>query len=218
VSIRTADYREAIEHLPDGTSLVIHDFTWADYERLLNDLVDRPHLRVSYDRGKLEIMSPLPEHEVYIRFIDDLVRAVSDALGVELEKLGSTTWKSRRLARAVEPDACYYVASAERIIGKRTIDLETDPPPDVVVEIDVTNESLAKFTIYAALGVPEIWRYDGKSAQFYALNEGSYLGIPESRFLRGLTSVMLAEALEQSKKDGQTTALAAFRRRLQSSN
>jgi Uma2 family endonuclease len=96
---------EAIEHLPDGTSLVIHDFAWADYERLLNDLRDRPHLRVSYDEGKLEIMSPLPEHEDYARFIDDLVRAVADALGVELEKRGGATSKSRRLARGVEPDA-----------------------------------------------------------------------------------------------------------------
>ena len=207
---------EAIEHLPDGMSLVIHDFTWADYERLLNDLAHRPHLRVSYDEGKLEIMSPLPEHEDYARFIDDLVRAVADALGVELEKRGGATWKSRRLARGVEPDACYYVTSAARIIGKRTIDFDTDPPPDVVVEIDVTNESLAKFGIYAALGVPEIWRYDTKSAQFYALTEGSYLGIPDSRFLRGLTPALLVEALEQSKKDGQTRALAAFRRRFES--
>ena len=71
---RTVDCLEAIEHLPEGATLVIQQFTWNDYERLLEHLRDRPHLRVSYDQGRLEIRSPLPEHEEYARFIDDLVR------------------------------------------------------------------------------------------------------------------------------------------------
>lgn len=105
----TADYRDAIEPLPDGTTLVIQQFSWDDYERLLDDLSDRPHLRVSYDRGTLEIMTPLQAHEEYARFIDDLVRVFAEEFDVKLEKRGSVTWKRRSLARAVEPDACYYV-------------------------------------------------------------------------------------------------------------
>jgi Uma2 family endonuclease len=115
---------DATAHLPDGATLIVPQFDWDDYERLLEDLTERPRLRVSYDCGRLEIVSPLPEHEKYARFIDDLVRAFADAYGLELEKLGHTTWKRRALAKGVEADACYYIRSAKRIIGKRKIDLD----------------------------------------------------------------------------------------------
>ncbi len=179
MSIRTADYIDAIEHLPDGATLVMRQFSWDDYERLLEELRNRPHLRVSYDSGNLEIMSPLPEHEKYAAFIDDLVRFVSEALDQNLEKLGRTTWKKRSVAKGVEPDTCFYVKNAVHIIGKRKIDLESDPPPDIAVEIDITNESSSKFPIYAALSVPEIWRYDGQKMQFFRLVRGAYREISE---------------------------------------
>jgi len=217
MTTRTVDARDAIEHLPDGATLIIHDLDWDQYERLLKDLTDRPHLRVSYDCGNLEIMSPLPEREEYAEFIDDLVPLVADRLNLRLEKRGKATWKRRRLARGVEPDGCYYIANADRIIGRRTIDLEHDPPPDIVLEIDITNESLRKFPIYAALSVPEVWRYDGRTMWFYRLSGDSYHEIEESQFLPGLKPPMLAEAVEQSKTDGQTAARHAFREKLQRS-
>ena len=180
---------------------------------MLKDLSDRPGLRVSYDRGKLEIMTPLPEHEEYARFIDLLVYVMAEELDLKLQSYGSATWKRRRLARGVEPDACYYVATADGVIGKREIDLESDPPPDIVVEIDVTNESLSKFSIYAALAVPEIWWYDGTRVQFYERAGDRYGEISESRFLAGLTPAILAGALEHNKTQGQTAALRTFRQR-----
>ena len=211
--VPTTTIREAVEHMPKGATLVIHRVPWDEYESLVEDLSEE-HFRVSYDQGKLEIMSPLREHEEYARFIDRLASAVAERLQVTLEMLGSTTWKRRRLARGVEPDACYYVANADRIIGKRTIDLESDPPPDIVVEIDITNESLSQFPVYAALRVPEIWHYDGETLRFYELIENSYREVPESRFFPGLKPSLLAEALEESKTKGQTAALAAFRDKL----
>lgn len=216
VDTRTAEYLEAIEHLPDGATLVIQQSAWEDYERLLEDLRDRPHLRVSYDRGLLQIMSPLPEHEEYARFIDAVVRTLADLLDVSVQNYGAATWKSQRLGRGVEPDSCYYVRNATRVIGKRTFDLESDPPPDIVVEIDVTNESLGKFSLYASLGVPEIWRYNGRTCQFYELTDGQYGEIQESRLLAGLTPAALVEALEDSKTMGQTAALRTFRQRTRS--
>ena len=77
--------------------------------------------------------------------------------------------------KGAEPDGSFYVQNADAIIGKRRIDLSVDPPPDVVVEIDITSESLSKFPIYAAFGVPEIWRYDGRAAQIYHLVNQSYV-------------------------------------------
>ena len=214
VSTRTTDYRDAIEHIPIGATLVFRDVGWDEYERLLDDVRDRPGLRITYDEGRLEIMSPLPEHEEYKDFILRAAHVLSEVRGIPIETRGSATWKRRGFRKGTEPDTCFYVAAAPRIIGKRTLDLDIDPPPDIVVEIDVTNESLSKFPIYAALGVPEIWRYDGKSVLFYARSADGYHAIAESRFLPSLTPALLAEALEQSKTAGQTAALAAFREKL----
>jgi Uma2 family endonuclease len=210
------EYREAIGRLPEGATLIVQRVGWDEYERLLDDLIDRPDLRLSYDRGRLEVMTPLAEHEAHARFVDDLVRIVAEERGLLLEKRGSATWKRRALARGVEADACYYVAAARRVIGKRTIDLDVDPPPDLVVEIDITNESIGKRPIYAAFGVREIWRYDGTDVSFHVLVENEYRPVPDSLSFPGLTPALVAQALAESTRDGQTAALHAFRRRLRS--
>jgi Uma2 family endonuclease len=116
----------------------------------------------------------------------------------------------------VEPDCCYYVQNAPRIIGRRKIDLESDPPPDIVVEIDTTSNSLRKFSIYAALAVPEIWRYNGKTISIYELTDSKYTQVPSSRFLPGVTGELLVEFIELSKTHGHTKARRAFQQRLQS--
>lgn len=217
MSTRSAEYLEAIEHLPAGAILVFPQVSWEEYESLLEDLVDRPGLRVSYDEGRVEIMSPLSEHEDYKEFVSHLARVLSEEFNIPLEPRGSTTWKRRKLRKGAEPDTCFYVTNAYRIIGKRIIDLESDPPPDIVVEIDTTNESMSKFSIYAALGVPEIWHYDGKRVQMYAwTSELEYVTTPASRFFPSLTDSVLYEALEASKTQGHTEALRAFRQRVRS--
>ena len=106
-----------------------------------------------------------------------------------------------------------YVTNAQRVIGKDAIDLSVDPPPDIVVEIDKSNQSLNKLPIYATFGVPEIWRYDGrrKRTEIYELRGNSYVEIPASRFFPILSSGVLADFIERSKRQGQTAALSAFR-------
>lgn len=193
--------------------LVISQASWEEYERLLADLTGRPGIRVTYDRGRLEIMSPSPEHEEYKDLILRIVHVASEELGVPLETRGSTTWKRRSDQHGLEPDTCFYIANAHRVVGKRTLDLESDPAPDIAVEIDLTTESLSKLPIYAALGVPEVWRYDGRTTRFHAHADEGYREVPESQFLRGLTSAILTDVLAASKTSGQTAALAAFRRR-----
>jgi len=213
MSIRTRDYLDAIEHLPEGATLVFQQFSWDDYERLDN-LTDRHNVRLTYDSGRLEIMSPLAKHERYARLIEKMVFVFAEKLDVELESYGETTWKRRKLARGIQADCCYYVLNADRVIGKAAIDLESDPPPDIAVGIDIPNESLSKFTIYAALRVPEIWRYDDRKLHFYVLTGSSYRQTSESRFLAGLKPEMLADALELSKTAGQRSALRSFRKRI----
>ena len=216
MSLQTIDeILDAIEHLPRGASLVIPQVDWEDYELLLENFGKR-HLHVSYDSGRLEIVSPLPRHEMYGRFFDSLVREFATAHKLTVEMLGQTTWKRRALAKGVEADACYYVQNAERVIGKEDLDLEIDPPPDIAVEIDITSNSLRKLAIYAALSVPEIWRYNGKTIHMYTLAGSKYVEIAGSNILPGLTGSLLAELIELSRTHGQTKALEAFRRQIQS--
>src|SRR2546422_134496 len=126
--------------------------------------------------------------------------------------MASMSTSTQEYMEAIEH--CYYVTSADRIIGIKRIDLDVDPPPDIAVEIDITKDSLSEFHIYAALKIPEIWRYDGKTFQFYQLAGASYHKTAESSALPGLKSQMLATALDESEVVGQTEALAAFRRSL----
>jgi Uma2 family endonuclease len=210
MSTLTTDYLDLAERLPAGASLHLQDIGWDEYEHLLSQMESHPAHRLTYDRGRLVIMSPKREHETYKVFIGRLVYALSEELGVEVEATGSTTLKRKKMARGVEPDESFYVQNVARVVGQHAAISATDPPPDVAVEIDTTNESLDKFHIYAALGVPEIWRYDGEKAHFYQLAETSYQEIQSSVAFPLLTAEDLTRFLEQSKTEGQTAAVAAF--------
>lgn len=209
----TSGILDATDHLPNGATLVVPQVSWDDYEFLLDELGER-HLRVTYDCGTLEIMSPLGDHEAYARFFDAIVVESCDASNLEVEPLGGTTWKRRALGKGAEGDSCYYIRNARRIIGKLKIDLESDPPPDIVVEIDTTSHSLKKLSIYAALLVPEVWRYDGKNVHIYELTGGEYVEIQASHILPNLTGATLSEFIALMKIEGYTAARKAFRRRI----
>ena len=211
MSTHAASYLEVVEHLPDGAMLRLEGVSWDEYEQLLEELIQWPGMRVSYDHGRVEIISPTFEHENYIGFFSRLGQVLSEELDIVIEAAGATTYKQEQLLLGSEGDQSFYVRNASAIIGKRRIDLDVDPPPDVVVEVDITTESLSKFPIYAAFGVPEIWRYDGKRAAIYHLRGQDYVEATSSLSFPCLTSQAMTEFLEQNKMQGQTAALAAFR-------
>jgi Uma2 family endonuclease len=208
-----AEVLDALEHLPAGATLVIHEFSWDDYEQLLEDLGEGSHLRVSYDCGRLAVLSPSPTHGQSAWFIELLVAAFCEIRGLHLRGFGQTTWKKKSVRKGLEADACYYVAT--RIPGNKNLSLETDPPPDICVEVDVTRNSVNKLSVYASLGIPEVWIYDESSFRFYALSDGKYSTIEESRFLLGLTGPVLAEAMEACRTSEPLDVLKAFRNRIQ---
>ena len=216
--VAVSQYRNAIEHLPPGAMLVVHDVTWDEYEYLLEELSDRPGVRVTYDEGRLQAVSPLRAHEQYTQVIRDLALLVADALDLPLETLGSTTLQQPGRRRGVEADCCFYIASSHRIEGKITLDLKIDPPPDIAVEIDMSSDSRAKLPIYAGLGVPEIWLYDGKRARILELRDdpSEYVDVTASKFLECVTPQILDRFLAQCKTDGQTEIRRAIRKWLAS--
>jgi len=211
MSAYTSDYLEAIEHLPDGAMLRLEHISWDEYEQLLEELSEWRGMRVSYDHGRVEIMSPSFQHEKFIAFISGMGRILPEEMDLTVEAAGATTYKQERLLKGSEGDESFYVKNASAIIGKPQIDLDIDPPPDIVVEVDITNESLGKFPIYAAFLVPEIWRYNGKQAGIYHLVNENYIERDASLSFPFLTAQAMTEFLEQSKTQGQTSALAAFR-------
>ncbi len=184
---------------PAEQRVVLHNVSWETYERLLAEHADNSAPRFTYDRGELEIMSPNPEHERTNRRIAQLVLAVADEMGITAEDLGSTTFRREDLERGFEPDSCFYTRNEEAIRGKDRIDLTVDPPPDLVIEVDITSPSLDKLSIYARMGVPEVWRYDGRKVSILILGEEHYAETARSAALRPLTSEILSRFIEESK-------------------
>lgn len=201
---------ELIERLPTDGLLTQHGFTWDEYEEVLHILGDSKGRRVSYNDGTLQIMSPSQKHEHCAILIARLVDRLSSLQRIRVLSYGSSTIKKRRKQKGVEPDGCFYVQNATLVGTKDEIDFNVDPPPDVAVEIDLHHESLSKFPIYAALGVPEIWRYDGDSLTIYHLRAEQYIVSEASQALPLLTSAVLTEFLARSPKQDQYDILLAF--------
>src|SRR5262249_14225262 len=156
MSTQTIDYVDVIAQLPSGSRLVLYDVAWDEYYRLLEQIGDRSHFRISYENGRMEIVSPSAKHEKYKNLLHDLVLILGDELSLEVLSYGSTTLKVKAMKKGAEADDCFYIQHAADIGNKDDIDLTLDPPPDLVVEIDLIHESTGKLAIYAALGVPEI--------------------------------------------------------------
>lgn len=174
------------------------------------DVGDGRAWRIAYDGGVLEIRMPLTEHEEPVGMIEHFVGVLVDELGIEMRQLGALTLEREDLTRAIEPDTCFYIQNESLVRGK-SINLPTDPPPDLVVESDYTNSSLNKFTIYASLGVPEIWRYRDRTLQVYQLVEGNYQQTDRSLAFPFLPIAQIPDLIEQSKTIGQRAAVRLFR-------
>ncbi len=210
MSVETANYREVIERLPTDSTLILRGISWDDYEELLAAVGEAPGLRISYDQGTMQIMTPSSEHESYVRLIERLVDRVSSKLRIKVLSFGSATMKHSRWRKGSEPDGCFYVQSASRIGNRVLLDFTNDPPPDIVVEIDINHDSLSKFPIYAALGVSEIWRYDGQALAIYLLEQNQYITSEASLALPMLTSAVLTEFLSRSRNEDQYETLLEF--------
>lgn len=207
-------YLDAIRHLPVGGALSIPGVSWADYEALLEELGDRNAVRVAYDDGRLEIVSPSDRHERAKEFIQNVARVLADELGTELESVGSTTFKHPDLKKGAEPDTSFYVQHAAQVIGRDGLDLTVDPPPDVVVEVDVSHSSAMKLRVWAEIGVPEVWRYDGERTVMYRRSGDGYVEVPESLAFPSFTAETLAALLHRLRAEGQQAVLTAFRQSL----
>jgi Uma2 family endonuclease len=175
---------------------VLHNVSWEEYGKFL-EAIGENHVRVTYDRGRIEFMSPLPIHERYKHLFSLFFLALSKETGVKVYGMGSTTFRSQAAARGLEPDECYYIQSAERVRDLTKADLTVDPPPDLAIEVDITSSMLNRMEIYASLGIPEVWRCDGQVLEAYCLGaDGRYLRTPSSLAFPFLPLDDLLEAIQ----------------------
>lgn len=196
---------------PAEQRVVLRKVSWGTYERLLEEQADASAPRFTYDRGELEIMSPSPEHEKMNRRLAQLVLALTEEMGVESEDLGSTTYRREDLERGFEPDSCFYIENEDLIRGKDRVDLSVDPPPDLVIEIDITSPSISKMSIYAQMGIPEVWRYDGERLAMWKLDGPRYTEVAESPALPFLPAAVVSDFAGKVKTTKRTAWLMAVR-------
>jgi Uma2 family endonuclease len=196
--------------VPAGHQLLMKDISWTTYKSILAELGENRSYRVSYSQGVLEIMAPLPEHEVAKVIIGDLVKALLEELDIECWSLGSTTFDKESMDAGVEPDDCFYIENEAKVRGKERINLEIDPPPDLAIEIDITSRT--RFNNYQALKVPELWRWNGSRLEINVLVDGIYVQTNQSRnFPNFPISQVIPEYLLRSKTDGRNATMKAFR-------
>lgn len=159
--------------------VVFHNITWQGYQQLLSILGENRASRVTFDRGILEITMPLEEHEFSGRLIELFVRILVVKLGLKIKTMGLTTLDRADLERGAEPDNAYYIQNQPLVAGRK-VDLATDPPPDLVVEVDITHSDINKPALYASIGVPEFWRYNGREWSIYQLQVDRYTEVANS--------------------------------------
>ena len=191
--------------------VILKNISWQTFETILTEMGEDRVSRLAYDHGTLEIMTPLLPHEHNNRLIHNLIVALAEELNLNLKSVGSLTCKRPDRMRGVEPDSGFYIQNEPLVRNNKQIDLATDPPPDLVVEVDFTSSSLDRLPIYADIGVPELWRYDEPVIQIYQLLEGQYIPCTLSPTFANLPLTEIPRFLEESLKIGEIPMLRAFR-------
>ena len=196
--------------VPPGQTVVLENINWDEFEAILEDLGENRGSRIAYDQGRLEIMTPLPEHEVNKVYISNFVEILLEELDIEFCPLGSTTFKNQSMFKGIEPDSCFYIQNEAAVRGKDRLDLTIDPPPDLALEIAIINRSHPE--IYQSLGVSELWRYEKGKLQILLLVDDQYV---ESKTSRNFPNFALIEVipqyLTQCRTEGRNKGMKAFR-------
>ena len=199
--------------IPPGQQLRLHDINWHQFEAILTELGEHRAARIAYYQRILEIRMPLPKHEREKSIISDAIKIILEELEIDYECFGSTTFKRQEMSYGIEPDDCFYIQNYQVMIGKDRLDLAVDPPPDLALEIDVTSKTQSE--AYLALGVPELWIYQGNELKIYVLESNQYQEVSQSpTFLQLPIPHLIQELLKQSQEIGRSRALRMFRQKI----
>jgi Uma2 family endonuclease len=196
--------------VPAEQRFVLSGINWPTYVAFGNLLGER-HIRLTYDRGEMELMTVSPRHERSKSLLARLVEALTVELDIDIASYGSMTCRREDLERGLEPDECYWIANEPRVRGHDDIDFAEDPPPDLVLEVEISRSVLDRLGIYARLGVPEVWRWDGETLRICLLGpDGQYTESERSLAFPFLPVTELVRFLAASATMSETKLLRSF--------
>jgi Uma2 family endonuclease len=196
---------DALVGLSPGQRVYATGVPWAVYLRLA-ELRDerRPGVKITFDRGRIELMSPKIQHEQPHFRLGLVVMTLAEELGVELRNAGATTLRREAGEQGLEADDSFYISHVQDVLGVRDIDLTVHPPPDLVIEIDLTSSSVGKEAIYGPMGVPELWRMDeGRVAIRHLQVDRTYLPVSRSIAFPQVTADDLTRLLAETEDEGE---------------
>ncbi len=196
--------------VPPGQRVLLQDVSWEEFEAILEEL-GRGSVRVAYYDRTLEIMIPLPEHEYFKETIGDAIKDMAETLELDYESYGSTTWRWQAKQAGLEADNCFYFQNEASVRGRLDINLAQDPPPDLALEVDLTNKSLERFPIYARLGVPELWCYVDRKLKVYHLEGEQYVEVDRSSIFPELDIRAVPQLIEENRSAGRLALRRAVR-------
>ncbi len=190
---------------------VLQNISWQTFKAMLADMGCERNKRLAYDNGIVEIMTPLMPHENSNRLIEGFVLVLCEEFGLEVKSAGSLTMTRDDLEQGAEPDSSYYIQNEFLVRNKENIDLNIEPPPDLVLEVEYSRSKINKLNLYAAMGVPEFWRYNGTVLRIYTLNNGQYFQSESSPTFAPVLVTEIPRFIQESKKIGQIAATRTFR-------
>lgn len=200
-----------VEQVTPEERFVLYGVPWHVYEALrAGD--ENYRVRMTYDEGALELMSPPPRHESVKRLVGQMLEAFTEELCIPRRSLSATTWKRPEMAKALEADECYYIRNQYRVCDRMEIDLDVDPPPDLALEVEIRPGVIQRIRIYAALGVSELWRWHDDELRAYLLGaDGKYTEIEFSANLPMLRVRDLEPFLEWPSAADESAWIRSFR-------
>ena len=196
--------------LPAESRTLVENVRWETYVALSDDRRGAVP-RMTYDRGAMELMSPRKEHEKIKTLLGRLVAVFAEVRGIEIESVASTTFRREDLDRGFEADESYYIEHANAIRAKEEIDLAIDPPPDLVIEVEITSSAIRKLDLFAAIGVAEVWRHDGNKLRLFHLQAGDYKEMGTSAVLPGFPVAAAQSVLSERRRRGEIALVREFR-------
>ncbi len=189
----------------DTQRVVLRNISWQTYQALLADVGNGRSSRLAYDRGVLEITMPSDLHEFIRHLLERIIIALTEELNLKVRGVGSVTLDREDL-EGVEPDSGFYIQNASRIRG-RELDLVNSPPPDLVVEVDITSSSTRRLKIYQQLQVPEVWRCTAQVVEIKLLQNGEYVSCEYSIAFPMVSPAIIQQFLEQGKDTDDDNAV-----------
>jgi Uma2 family endonuclease len=196
---------------PAETRALLENISWQTFKTMLAEMGSERNSRIAYDNGTIEIVTPLMPHENSNRLIEVFVGVLCEELGLEVKRAGSLTLTRDDLERGGEPDSSYYIQNEFLVRSKEKIDLAFDPPPDLVLEVEYSRPKIDKLQLYASMGIPEFWRYNGSVLRIYSLQGGKYLEVPASPTFTPITVREIPQFIQESKKNGEIATTRTFR-------